>query len=455
MTSRFALAFYLGIVNFLAPPAVTLFLPFLMLMRKRRKTFFPRLGFQTYPGSDKVPVKPVWIHALSVGEMLSGLPLIKELRAKLPARPLYLSVSTLAAHEIAKEKAGAHVDGLFYFPYDLLFPMRSCLRQINPELFLLIETDIWPGFLAQVRRLGVPCFLLNGRLSPSSFRFSRALSALFVPAFNTFLRIYPQSQEEAQRFLDLGVEPQRIYRFGNLKFDLAGALPSSEKIAALRRDLGLDQEDRLLLAGSTHPGEEVMVRSVFLALRENLPQLKLIIVPRHPPRAAEIAGLFGQDPLRVLRFSQTPQAPADVIVVDRMGLLGCLYALADVAFVGGSMTGKGGQNPIEPAVASRPVLFGPDMRDFPDVSRLLIEAGGAIQVQNAAELLEHCRRLLVDRGLAETMGMRARSVVDEHRGASAAIVAEVEAFLKAREARGRKEVGNASVNFPTPTQSLE
>jgi 3-deoxy-D-manno-octulosonic-acid transferase len=433
ITSRLALALYEAVINLLGPPAILPFLPFLLLIRKRRKTLLPRLGFQAYPGDDRPRDKAIWIHALSVGELLSGISVIKELRTKFPARPLYLSVSTLAAHEIAAEKVGVYIDGLFYFPYDLVFAVRRCVRKLRPNLFLLIETDIWPGFLAELRRLRVPCFLLNGRLSPTSFRFSRILSVLFVPAFNTFSRIYPQSSEDAKRFLDLGVELQKIRRSENLKFDLASAPPSSQTIRELRRAFGFLEEDRVLLAGSTHPGEETMLRSVFQSLRHLYPQLKLIIVPRHPHRTDEIAGLFDRDPLRVVRFSQGPQAPADVVLVDRMGLLGSLYGLADVAFVGGSMVQKGGQNPIEPAAAGRPVLFGPDMSDFREVSRLLLEVGGAIQVQNPTELLDECRRLFEDRNLAETMGRHARSLVEQHRGAGKTIAAEVAAFLDARE----------------------
>jgi 3-deoxy-D-manno-octulosonic-acid transferase len=433
IASHLALAFYVAVINLLAPPAILLFLPLLLLIRKRRKTLLPRLGFQAYPGDNQSRHRAIWIHALSVGELLSGISVIKELRAKLPGRPLYLSVSTFAAHEIATEKVGAHIDGLFYFPYDLVFAIRRCVRKVRPDLFLLIETDIWPGFLAELRRIRVPCFLLNGRLSPPSFRLSRILSALFVPAFNTFSRIYPQSSEDAKRFLKLGVEVPKICRSGNLKFDLASAAPSSEVIIELRRGFGLTEEDRVLLAGSTHPGEEAMLRSVFHTLRNLFPKLKLIIAPRNPNRTGEIAALFDHDPLRVVRFSDASQVTADVVLVDRMGLLGSLYALADVAFVGGSMVQKGGQNPIEPAAAGRPVLFGPDMSDFPEVSRLLLETGGAIQVQNPTELIEQCTRLLQDHRLAETMGMRARSLVDGHRGASETIAAEVVAFLDARE----------------------
>jgi 3-deoxy-D-manno-octulosonic-acid transferase len=294
----------------------------------------------------------------------------------------------------------------------------------------LIETDIWPGFLAELRRLRVPCFLLNARLSPASFRFSRLLSPLLVPAFDTFARIYPQSPEEAQRFLELGLETRKIHPAGNLKFDLADPLPSLATVRERRRGLGIGEAARVILAGSTHPGEEAILRTAFLVLRHQYPQLKLVVAPRHPHRAAEVERLFRNDILRVVRTSERPVPEAEVIVVDQLGLLGSLYAVADVAFVGGSLVNKGGQNPIEPAAAGRPILFGRDMSDFPEVSRLLLESGGAIQVRNPDDLIEHCGRLLADRHLADEAGAQARTVVDQHQGASARIAADITVFLK-------------------------
>lgn len=440
--NRFALIVYLGAVNLVAPLAGLLLLPLLLFSRKRRKTLLPRLGFQRYPEAGKLPgaaaqrpLNPVWVHALSVGELFSGVPLIRELRGSLPPRPLYLSVSTLAAHKLATEKLAADVDGLFYFPYDLLLPVYRCLRKVRPALFLLIETDIWPGFLAQLRHQRIPCFLLNARLSPASLRFSRWFSALFLPSFATFTRIYPQSPEESEHFLALGLDTRNIHRAGNLKFDLAGPLPASDAIAQGRRDLGIGEQDPVLLAGSTHSGEEAVLRSVFLALREDYPDLKLIVVPRHPKRAAEVAHLFANDRLTVVLSSRRASARADVVVVDQMGVLGSLYALADVTFVGGSLVKKGGQNPIEPAAAGKPVLFGPDMSDFPEVSRLLLEKGGAIPVQNTDDLLAHCRRLFAAPSLATAIGLKARVVVDKHQGSSRQIAAEIIAFLESAEER--------------------
>lgn len=433
--SRICLLAYLAVFNLLAPPVLLPCLPFLLLIRKRRKTIFQRLGFESYPTSDRSTAKPVWVHALSVGELLSCVPLIRELRDHLPGKRLLLSVSTLTAHEIAAEKLGVYVDGLFYFPYDFLPAVRKCVDRVRPALFLLVETDIWPGFLAEMRRNAIPCLLLNARLSPRSLQFSRMISHLLLPAFDTFQRIYPQSAEEAKRFVSLGLKPEKIQRPGNLKFDLAGGFPSPELIMGMRQSLNIRDEDRVLLAGSTHPGEEVMLRSAFIDLRQCSPGLKLVIVPRHPDRAAEIERLFHHDSFGVRLLSQGVPPHTDVIVVDCMGLLGSLYALADVAFVGGSLVKKGGQNPIEPAAAGKPVLFGPDMSDFPDVSRILIEAGGAIQVQDARELTEQCARLLGKPELAMEIGRRARFAVVEHQGISRTLAADIAAFLDRIEAR--------------------
>lgn len=434
--SRLTLVGYFAVMNLAAPLVGLVALPWLLVSRKRRKTLLPRLGLEQYPGSGTVAgavgnrsFKPVWVHALSVGELLSCVPLLRELRQALPPRPLVLSVSTLAAHELATEQLAADVDALFYFPYDLLWPVRRCLQELDPALFLLIETDLWPGFLAAMRRRGIPCFLLNARLSPASFRVSRWFSALFRPAFATFDRIYPQSREERQRFLELGIGAEKLQPPGNLKFDRFPLLPSPAALSQARRDLGMNDRALILLAGSTHPGEEALLRSAFLALRKDFPELRLVIVPRHPNRAEAVVQLFANDSVSVVRSSRPPSAKADVVVVDRMGLLSSLYALADVTFVGGSLVKKGGQNPIEPAAAGKPVLFGPDMSDFPEIARWLLDKGGAISVQTSDDLADHVRRLLANPSLARAMGSKARSVVDEHQGCSRKIVADIVAFL--------------------------
>ncbi len=437
---RLALASYRLIVNLMVPLAGLVALPFLFLSIKRRKTLFQRLGWQTYPPDLQAQARPVWVHALSVGETLSAVNLIKQISGQLHDRPLYLSVSTLSGYAIAREKLGQEVDGLFYFPYDLEISIRTCLNRIRPVLFILIETDIWPGFLAQLRCRRIPCFLLNARLSPQSFSLYSNLLPLFQPAFNTFHWVYPQSEREAARFLALGVHPAKIRRCANLKLDTTELLPSEQTIHELKNSLNLKGGSPIFVAGSTHSGEEVIVRSVFLRLQEHYPDLALILVPRHPDRAKELVALFQQDPLNVTLFSRVNHRHPSVVVVDQMGFLSRLYALADVAFVGGSLVPQGGHNPIEPACWGKPVLFGPDMRDFPDISKWLLESGGAIQVQDGEGLFEQTLKLLENREMGRTMGSQGRGLVERHRGTTRAIVQDIIQFLGASETPPHTEV---------------
>src|SRR5262245_44983463 len=239
--------------------AVVLFViifPLWLFSAKRRATLFQRLGWQSYPCRGQSPQRPVWIHALSMGELLSASSLIQRLRRELGTRPFYLSVSTASAFAIAHERFSGLCDGIFYFPYDVAVAVNRGLDAVDPALIVLVETDVWPGFLAEVGRRRIPCVLVNGRLSPDSFRLYGRLRLLFEPSFNTFRWIYPQSSGEAQRFLAIGVSPERLRHTGNLKFDVAAAIPGQEALAALREEFFVSPGAPTLIAGSTHRGEE-------------------------------------------------------------------------------------------------------------------------------------------------------------------------------------------------------
>jgi 3-deoxy-D-manno-octulosonic-acid transferase len=402
--------------------------PLWLFNSKRRNTLFPRLGWQQYPRVGPSIRNAVWIHAVSIGELLSAGGLIESLRRHIGDRPLYLSVSTISAFALATERFGRLCDGCFYFPYDVPFAVNRCLETIRPALVVFIETDIWPGFLADLRNKAIPCLLVNGRLSPESFRTYRAIPALFEPAFNTFRSIYPQSPGEAERFLAIGVEEGRLRSAGNLKFDAALATPEDGQIADLRGQFRLPAGAPVLIAGSTHPGEEEIIRSCFLRLRSTFPDLRLILVPRRPERGIDVAGLFQRDGIDASLFSQLNRS-VPVIVVDRLGYLSRLYALADIAIIGGSFVPKGGQNPIEPAACGKPVLFGSDMHDFPDVSAWLLEAGGAVRARNEEELYAACDRLLTHPEQAVTMGKQGRHVVTAHQGTTTRIVQDIVSIL--------------------------
>jgi 3-deoxy-D-manno-octulosonic-acid transferase len=397
---------------------------------KRRATLFKRLGWQPYP-QRPLPQKPLWIHALSIGELLSAGGLVRRLRRELDDRPLYLSVSTASAFSMARDRFATSCDGIFYFPYDVGFAVKRCFDAVDPALIVLVETDIWPGFLDDAHRRRIPCVLVNGRLSPESFKSYRRLRLLFETAFNSFVGIYPQSAGEAGRYLAVGVAPARLRHLGNLKFDVAASVPDQQAVAALRKEFFFSPDSRVLIAGSTHRGEEEIVRSCFLRLRDRFPRLQLIIVPRRPERGGEVVRLFQQDGTEAALGSQVNR-PMPVIVIDRMGYLSGLYALAEIAVVGGSFVPQGGQNPIEPAACGKPVLFGPDMHDFPDIAAWLLNAGGAIQAAGESELHDACQRLLSNPEEAKGMGERARGVVTAHQGATERVVQDLTGFLAER-----------------------
>jgi 3-deoxy-D-manno-octulosonic-acid transferase len=420
-------------MNTFFPMVLLVLLPVLTFERRWRSTTWPRLGFQDFPERPGPQGRKVlWIHALSVGEILSAVPLIKALYAGINPAKLHLSVSTKSGYDVARARLEGFYDGLFYFPFDLLFSLHRAFVKVAPSLFVLVETDIWPGFMAELGRRHIPGFMINGRLSPSTLKRYALAKPIFSPALNTFHRIYPQSSLDSASFRQLGVLPEKLADPGNLKFDAALLSTSPEQSEKVRAKLALEPGDRMLVAGSTHEGEEALLRTVFLQLRQKMPTLKLIVVPRHPHRAEEVYRLFLHDRLHAAYYSMLPQKDFDVAVVDTFGVLSSLYAFGDVTYVGGSLVPKGGQNPIEPAAAGKPVLFGPDMRDFPDVSNLLTSQGGGIRVHSGEELAEQCHRLLSDRGLSAHLGEKNRALVVAHRGITDRLAKEIlAAFGKA------------------------
>ena len=256
---RLCLGLYQLGMNVLVPPGVLALSPVLLLKKKRRATLLPRLGFQRFPKSNVLRgetvqgrEKVLWVHALSVGEVLSAVPLVRALHPEIQPARLYCSASTQSGFETARDKLEGFVDGLFYFPLDLLFAVRRCVAKLKPSMVVLVETDIWPGFMAELRRQGIPSFLINARLSPSSFKRYGQGKRLFSPALNTFSRIYPQSPSDAESLKDLGVDPAKLAEPGNLKFDAARTSLVPEKKGQLMAKLAVQEGERVIVAGSTH-----------------------------------------------------------------------------------------------------------------------------------------------------------------------------------------------------------
>lgn len=393
-----------------------LLLALVPLKAKYRTTLPARLGIGLERHLPTVPAtgKTVWIHALSVGEVSSARPLVIGLRREFPDIRIIFSATTATGMKTARTLLSDHVDAIIPFPLDIRPVIAGYLRQIRPDLFILLETDFWLNILTMLEQAGIPSILVNGRISAQSFSRYRRARIVVQRLFRSFTHLCMQTAIDRDNMERLGVDPGRLHCLGNLKFD---ALPKTADSGDQHPSVPIPAGTLVLLAGSTHEGEEDSIFSVYSELKKRYPALFLIIAPRNPQRCDEISQRAARHDLAVtLRSDNSSTNQADVLLVDSIGELPWLYARADIAFVGGSMVAAGGHNPIEPAAQGVPVLFGPHMEDFAEISHDLTLAGGALTVADQASLAEIVETLIVDENRRQTIGRQARAFVDRHRG---------------------------------------
>lgn len=434
MTERALLALYQGALVGLVAAASPVLLARMLATGKYRAGLGQRLGRYPAEVAALAARRPVWVHAVSVGETMAALPLVSALHEARPDLPLLLSTVTPTGQATARERA-REAAAVCYFPFDLTGPVRRALDSIRPRLVLLMETEIWPVFLLEAARRGLPVGIANGRLSDRSFRRYRRVRPLLARCLRPLAFVGAQSQADAERFLALGAPPERTVVTGNLKVDQAAAppRPGAATPASLEAALALPPGPRLV-AGSTHRGEEGAVLDAYARLRRSVPDLRLVLAPRHPERLAEVGRLLDERGLGWQRRSERPGPPGapapDVVLVDTVGELAALYGLADVAFVGGSLVPTGGHNLLEPAAHARAPLHGPHMHNFREITRALADAGGAVPVADAASLADAAAALLADPARRRDLGARAQGVVEAGRGATARTLALVERGLE-------------------------
>jgi 3-deoxy-D-manno-octulosonic-acid transferase len=389
-----------------------------------------RLGFvPVRPGPDRI-----WVHAVSVGEVTAAVPLVRGLRARWPTTEVAISTVTATGAQVARARL-PDVPAAFVLPIDLGSTTRRAVARVRPRCFIALETELWPNLIHSLAEAGIPVLVANGRISDRSFRRYVRVRRLFRRVLGEVTLFAMQSEEDARRVERLGAPPERVVVTGNLKYDAAPADDGATR--RWRELLGVRAEDRVWVAGSTHVGEEGPVLDAFLALREALPALRVVLAPRHPERVPEVEALArarGLDPVR--RTGLGARRAASVVLLDTVGELAGLYGVADVIFVGGSLVPAGGHNVIEPALHGKPIVFGPHMANFRDVAGLLLEAGGAVQLAGAAGLAPALRALLIDRATREDLGARAAAAVRAHQGACRRTVAAIEAALAGRPSRG-------------------
>jgi 3-deoxy-D-manno-octulosonic-acid transferase len=401
--------------------------------QKRWKTVKKRLGTE---GLRKIPGRrPIWIHAVSVGETIASVPLIRAIRDRHPELPVVVSVSTLTGHDVAGRLLGPIVDAVFFFPFDFFWSVRKAIRCVCPTLFVLVESDIWPNLIFELKRHEIPFILVSARMSEKSFRGYGRISPFMREVFLHMSSICSQTERDAKRFVDIGAPPDKLFVTGNIKFDQPMDGPSEEQIAQLRTSMRIRQDASVFLAGSTHHGEEELLLRTFRELKKRLPDLVMVLAPRDPARAKGVKQLFQQAELatflRTDLLNADDSSLPDVVIVDTLGELRRLYAVADVVFVGKSLVNLGGQNPLEPAALGKAILFGPHMFNFELIARTLIQGGGAVEVASEKELLARANELLEDRARSDTLGERAHEVYVRNRGAVERTLQVLERFLSA------------------------
>ncbi len=371
------------------------------------------IGLKRQRKKDTHGKTTIWVHALSVGEVTSALPLLSALRKEIPDLELVFSTTTRSGEGVAARLLTGKVDRFVAFPFDFLPVVNFFINTVQPDLFILIETDFWPAMLSSLQKRNIPSLLVNGRISEKSFRSYQRYSFFFRPLFASFHTLSMQTERDKDNLIKLGVDHRQIETLGNLKYDTA--LYSS----ALREQplsFKLPQFQQLFVAGSTHEGEEEIILASFKELKADFPDFYMIIAPRDVSRGKDIQRMAADLDLQANCRSRINAGGKDILVLDTIGELNTVYSHAHIAFVGGSFVEKGGHNPIEPAIFSVPVLFGPHMEDFSEISEELITAGGAVRVADGTELTRMLRKLLHDRELLAHKGEAARNFILSQQG---------------------------------------
>jgi 3-deoxy-D-manno-octulosonic-acid transferase len=402
--------------------------PYYFWRLRRRGNWRPgfRERFGHYHGGLKQALTNrhvIWIHAVSVGEVNLCTQLIHALEPCVPNVKIVVSTTTTTGMGELRNRLPTHISKIYY-PIDRRKSVNRALAVINPEAIILVEAEIWPNFIWRARDLGIPLFLANARLSDRSHRGYKRFGRLFRPLFASFAGVGAQNETDAARLREVGCQPEAIRIVGNLKFD-AARLDERRTldVPAMLRQLGVAPDAPILIGGSTHAGEELLLAEIAQRLRVQFPRLFLVLVPRHFERAREIGRQLQERGVKIAYRSeiytntQFPEGGVDCLLVNTTGELRFFYPCATVVFVGKSITAMGGQNPIEPGALGKAMVLGPNMQNFADITRSFVEQNGALQVRDPEGLEAAIAGLLKDENRRQELGRNAQRVVRENLGA--------------------------------------
>ncbi len=396
--------------NFLSFVALILYFPFLVSKKgpENKPVFIKqRLGISSYAETD------IWLHAVSVGEILAALPFLKSLKAEFPDKRIVISTTTYTGQKIARDKF-PEADRIMYMPIDTSLCVTQVVNALRPKLFINIETELWPMLFSTLKSCGSSIVTLNGRISNDSFKGYSKIKFLMKMIFSNIDFLYMQSEIDAERIISLGADTNKVAVMGNFKFDFK-----------IDRSADLDWLDnikgKVFLAASTHRGEDEILLNAYNSVKVKYSDLKLIIAPRHPERFDEVAELIDKIKLKFIKRSALIDtgpvtSDYDVVLLDTVGELSGVFSGVDVAFIGGSLVPVGGHNILEPAYFSKPIIFGPHMGNFPIASEFLKQSA-ALQIRDAGDIADKVCDILEDNEKASMMGERARAIFDNNAGA--------------------------------------
>ncbi|TAN64073.1 3-deoxy-D-manno-octulosonic acid transferase [bacterium] len=400
--------------------------------RKYREGIAERFGFLAEDKAKRLANGPViWFHAVSVGETKAVMPLVRLFKKKHPKAKIAFSTVTMTGNRVAKEEGKGLIDALFYFPLDLSWVGNRAVKKLRPAAFIVVEKEVWPNMIRRLVKNKVPVIAVNGTISDRSFKRFKAFGFFFREIFAAFGFFCGRTKEDTDRAVKLGVESARAATTGNMKFDLALSEIKAPGLTDLKKALGVDGKTKLIVAGSTHDGEEEVMLSAFKALGLEFNDIRLVIAPRHPERFASVERIITRSGFSCSRRTSSSPDPAKVVLLDTMGELMLAYSFADVAIVGGSfIDGIGGHNLLEPAVFEKPVVYGAYLSAYLGMAEMLNAAGGGFCVPDRhGALFEVLKRLISDESLRATAGDAAKAVVEANRGAVKKTLDIIEDFL--------------------------
>ena len=410
------------IVLTIATPFVVPYFVYNMAVKGKYKKSFLRMFGRGIDGIqfDEKDKLNIWLHSVSVGEVVAAKPLFELLEKEIPNAKFLSSTITETGNEMA-HKIIKQASTIIYFPFDYSFVVNKFLNKFNPQIFVMMETELWPNFLTLAKQRGVRLFLINGKLSDKSYKRYKQFGFFFKNVLNRIDAFCMQTQTDADKMADLCGDSSKIFVTGNCKFDFSFKEFSNDEKSKLRRDFRLADNDRVIVVGSTHNGEEEIILDMFKAVKSKFPNIVMILAPRHPERYETVRKIITEFGLRFVNRTQLEtikgEGEFDIILLDTIGELANVYSLSEISIVGGSFVPIGGHNILEPAFYSVPVIYGPYMNRQPEMLELMSRYGGGIQV-DSNQLRDVVLNLLSDESKRKETGKKARKAVEVNKGSA-------------------------------------